>query len=297
MAATERPAMVRKLTGSERRQRLKPGLRLGHGGRQSAEEGRRDDHETDDQEGAKLDDRLHGDREHQPVLMLRRVDMAGAEGDGEARQHECHDQRQIAEKQERSRVGAALEAREQRRQRCRNRLELQGDIGDDGDERDEGDGRRHELVLAVAGGDQIGDRGRVLRLRETRDAGEEPRAKKKDEDRPHIDAEKGDAIDRGEIDRAVDGPRGAIDAQAKRSTPWRANVPKARFSAPIAILRDHEEEAQIDECREDDRPAGDHLASPHVPHAQALAPPGECLLPQERLMTKPAIFCGSRFCH
>ena len=72
-------------------------MRLGHGGRQSAEKGRRDDHEADDQEGRKLDDRLHGDGEHQPVLMLRRVDMTGAEGDGEAREHERHDQREIAE--------------------------------------------------------------------------------------------------------------------------------------------------------------------------------------------------------
>ena len=61
------------------------------------------DVDADDQEGDELDDRFDRDREHQPVLVLGRVDMAGAERHREAGEHQRDDEREVAEHRHRAR--------------------------------------------------------------------------------------------------------------------------------------------------------------------------------------------------
>ena len=55
------------------------------------------DEDADHEEGDELDDRFERDREHEPVLVLGRVGVAGAEGDGEAGEHERHHEGEVAE--------------------------------------------------------------------------------------------------------------------------------------------------------------------------------------------------------
>jgi len=42
---------------------------------------------------------------------------------------------------------------------ARDRLELQGDVGKDADDRDDGDDAAEQRALAVARGDEVGERG------------------------------------------------------------------------------------------------------------------------------------------
>ena len=53
--------------------------------------------DADGEEGDELDDRLGRDRQHQPVLMLGGVDVAGAEQHGERRHQQRDEQRDVAE--------------------------------------------------------------------------------------------------------------------------------------------------------------------------------------------------------
>ena len=69
----------------------------------------------------------------------------------------------------------AQHVREDGLERGRHRFELQRDVGDRADDGDQRDGRRHRLALAVARGDEVGDRGDVLRLGEPHDAHDQRR--------------------------------------------------------------------------------------------------------------------------
>ena len=60
-------------------------------------------------------------------------------------------------------------------QRGRHRLELQCDIGNGADDGDQRDGGGDRLALAVARGDEVGDRGDVLRLGQPHDADDQRR--------------------------------------------------------------------------------------------------------------------------
>ena len=124
--------------------------------------------------------------------------------------------------------------------------------------RDEG---RDPLALAVAGRHEVGDRGDVLRLGEAHDARDEPVAEADHEDRPDVDGEEVEPGPAREADRAEEGPGGAIDGERQRidgrARPALHDAP----SGEVAPMRDGEEQAEIDEGGEDDRPAGDHQAT------------------------------------
>ena len=60
-----------------------------------------------------------------------------------------------------------------------HRLELERDVGNRADDRDQRDGRGNRLALAVARGDEIGDRGDVLRFRELDHAAQQRRAERR----------------------------------------------------------------------------------------------------------------------
>ena len=70
--------------------------RAGEQNERSVEHPERHEH-ADCQEGDELDDRLGGDRQHQPVLVLGGVDMPGAEQHRERRHRERHQERNVAD--------------------------------------------------------------------------------------------------------------------------------------------------------------------------------------------------------
>ena len=159
-----------------------------------------DDEEAEHEEGDELDQRLDGNRQHQPVLMLGRVDMAGAEGAGETSEHDRDEEGQVAQYRHVRRRRMAAGRSQEDRERVGDGLQLQRDIGQGADHRDEADQRRDALALAIARADEIGDRGDVLRFGDGDDAADEAVAQPDDEDRPNIDAEEVEARAIGEAD-------------------------------------------------------------------------------------------------
>src|SRR5262249_14492546 len=98
----------------------------------------------------------------------------------------------------------------------RDRLQLQGYIGyhpNDGDDRNQA-GKR--CVLAVARPEESGNGGDAVGLADAQDFPEQQPAEAKDERRPEIDRQKGDAALCGPADAAVEGPGGTVDGYGKR---------------------------------------------------------------------------------
>ena len=195
------------------------------------------------------------DCEHQAVLVLGGVDVAGAEQHGERRHGERDEQREVAERRL-DRAGRGPGVGEDRAERRRHRLELQRDVGDRTDDGDRGDGRRHRLVLAVARGDEVGDRGDVLCLGEPHDAQDQRIPERQHHHRADVDRQEVVAGARGEPDRAEERPRRAVDRERERID-QKARAVGAAGAVPVR--RHEEQEPDIAERDRDDRPALQHL--------------------------------------
>ena len=160
--------------------------------------------------------------------MLGGVGVAGAEQHREHRHRQLPRTARCRRTPAAARPGAGMRLRQDGLQRRRDRLELQRDVGDRADDGDQRHRRRHRLALAVARGDEVGDRGDVLRLGEPHDAHDQRRAEPDHQDRPDIDSEEIVAGARGRADRAEERPRGAIDRERQRIDQRAARGPRAR---------------------------------------------------------------------
>ena len=186
--------------------------------------------------------------------MFGRVGLAGSEQHREGRHRQRHDQRDIADDRD---AGKRLVLAQDRFKRRRHRLELQRDVGNRSDDRDQGDGRGNGLALAVARGDEVGDRGDVLRFRELDHAAQQRRAKPDHQDRADIDREKIDAGAGGESDRAEERPGGAIDRQRQRID-QRAGAAALGRREAVAVARHQKQEPDVAEGGCDHAPVVQH---------------------------------------
>jgi hypothetical protein len=215
------------------------------------------DEDADGEEGHELDDRFRRDREHQAVLMLGGVDVARAEQHSEGRHQQSDEQRDVAE--ERLHRGAAgRDIRDDGADRRRHRFELQRDVGDHADDRDQRDGRRHRLTLAVARGDEVGDRGDVLALGEPHDADDERIGEAHHQHRSDIDGEKVKAGARRHTNRTEERPRGAVDRQRQRIDEKPRAAAADALAAAVAVTRYQEQKPDIGERDDDNEPTLQH---------------------------------------
>ncbi len=218
------------------------------------------DEHADADEGNELDQQFGGDRQHQAVLVLGGVDMARAEQDREDRHRNGHVERNVAQHRLHCTAGRPG-MHEDRGERGRYRLELKCDVGDRSDDSDQRHGGGDGLRLAVTGGDEVGDRGDVLRFGQAHDARDQRRAKADHQDRAEIDGQEVEAGARGEADGAEEGPGGAVDRQRERIDEVPPAACWAEPAGAVAIARDHEQEADIAEREGDDDPALQHDVS------------------------------------
>ena len=119
------------------------------------------DEDADREEGDQLDQRLEGDGGHHALVALGGVEVARAEDDGEERHEQRHVERGVLHDDQRARLRRHddLRVREQDLEAGGHRLQLQRDVGQDADHRDDGDQPAEQRALAVARGDEVGDRG------------------------------------------------------------------------------------------------------------------------------------------
>ena len=208
--------------------------------------------------GHQLDDGFGGDRQHQAVLVFGGVGLPGAEQHREYRHRQRDDQRDIADDRNR---GEGLVLAQDGFERRRHRLELQRDVGNRADDRDHRDGGGDRLALAVARGDEIGDRGDVLRFRQLDHAAQQRRAERDHQDRADIDREKVDAGAGGEADRAEERPGGAVDRQRQRID-QRAGAAALGRREAVAVAGDQKQEPDVAESGCDHAPVVQHGCLP-----------------------------------
>ncbi len=223
--------------------------------------------DADGEKGHQLDDQFGGDRQHQPVLMLGGVGVAGAEQHRERRHQQRDEQRAVADDGLRA---ARIGLRQDSADRRRHRFELQRDIGDHADDGDQRHRRRHRLALAVARGDQVGDRGDVLALGEPHDADQQRVSQPDHHHRADIDGEEIQAAARGKADGTEERPRRAIDRQRQRIDQQSRRGAARQLAPAVAVARHQEQKADIGKGNDNDDPALQHGLTPNATLAKRL---------------------------
>ena len=142
-----------------------------------------------------------------------------------------------------------------REQRGRHRLELQGDVRRRADEDDQRSDRSDGLRLAVARGDEVGDRRHILRPGEPGDAPHQRGAEADDQDGPDVNRQKIEAVLGGQADRAVISPGGAIDRETERIDKRTRSARHEAPSSAVAPPGDEEQQRDIGDRGEKDRRA------------------------------------------
>ena len=186
--------------------------------------------------------------------MLGRISLARSEQHREGRHRERRRQCDIAEQRDR---GNRLILAQDGFKRGGDSLELKRDVGHRADDGDQRHGRGHRLALAVARGDEIGDRRDVLRLGELDDPAQERRAEADHQDRADIDRQKVDTGAGGKADRAEEGPGGAVDRQRQRIDQSTGAAALRRRQA-VTVARDEKQEADVAEGGCDHAPVVQH---------------------------------------
>ena len=216
---------------------------------------------ADANEGDQLDDALRGDGHHQAIVMLGGVDLARAEGHGETGEHDGHAHRDIGGGRLMQKRTPRIQRIEHRGERAGNGFQLQRDIRHSANHRDDRDEHRHLLGLAIAGGDEISDRGDVLRLGEPHDAQQQRVAQREDENGTEIDGQEIKTPEGGQPHRAEEGPGGAIDPQRQRIDQRSRTTDDDPPPPGLAKMSDGEQGAGIDQGGQYGGPSGDHCGS------------------------------------
>ena len=206
------------------------------------------DEGADEQERDQLDDGFERDGEDQPVMMLGRLDAARAEQDGEGREQERNAELGIDRgarpvQQRRQRAAGMLG---QHRETGRHGFELQRGVRHDADDRDHRDRGGKPLALAVARGDEIGDGGDIVALRQQHDAPHQRPRHREQQDRPDIDRQKIVSRRRRQADAAVIRPRRAIDRKRQGIDDGLGDLATVAAARPlIAVIGDQEQQPDI----------------------------------------------------
>ena len=210
--------------------------------------------QTHRNEGHELHQRFQRHRQHQAVVMLRGIDLAGAEKDGEHGQKHRQIERRLAQRCQRAAMADAAHHLDAHR----TGLELERDVRHGGDQRDHGDQRRQPLGFAVAAADEIGDGRDVLLVRYLHQPFQQPDAKQEQQDRAEIDRQKSPAGRHRRADGAVERPRGAIHRQRQTVDDGAQRQTFGIERPTIAEIRHREQQRYINQRDAQQDPTCDH---------------------------------------
>jgi hypothetical protein len=221
----------------------------------AAEHGEEDE-EADGQKRRELDQRLGGDGDDQALLVLGGVDVAGTEQDGERRHRQGDDEGGVGRQIELLQRARA----EQRVDRKGHRLQLQGDVGQRAGNGDDGDDGGDRLALAVAGSEEVGDRGDVLALGQPHDAQQEAPAEDEEQDRAEIDRDEIVAGGGGLADAAEERPGGAVDGERQGVDQRPAVARPGEAAGTVGIPRQRKQDTDVSQRQPDDTPTFNHVS-------------------------------------
>ena len=192
--------------------------------------------------------------------MLGGIEMPRAEGDRECGQDQCHPERRVVAHRllaERLRHDD-LRVLHEDRVAGRHRLQLQRDVRQDADHRDNRDDAAQERALAIARGDEVGERGDAVLLRDADDLAHHQPPERDHQRRTNVDRQEADAIARRAADAAVEGPRRRVHGERQAIDIGIGNHRATRIGALVGVIRDREQDAEVRERREDDDRALQH---------------------------------------
>ncbi len=141
------------------------------------------------EEGQQLDHGLEGDGRDKAFVMFAGVDVADAEEDREGGHGEGHVERRVLQEGQAGHLARhdQLGILQQHVEAGRDRLQLQRDVGHDADHRDDAHQPAQKRGLAVARGDEVGDRGDAVGLADADDLAQHEPAEQEHESRPEVD--------------------------------------------------------------------------------------------------------------
>ena len=217
--------------------------------------------------------------------------MARAEQDGEG----GHDQRDIKGRvlkhRSRAEIGRHHDVRimQEHREARRDRLQLQRNVGHDPDHRDD----RHEpaevIALAVARGDEVGDRGDAVHLADADDLADQEPAEDEGQRRAEIDGKKADARGRGAPDAPVEGPGRAVDGDRQGVDVGARDDAAALVRPAVAVIGDRKQDREINQRDRDDREPGQHGSASRPRGLAEVQRPGRDLLALGQILRR---LCG-----
>jgi len=215
------------------------------------------------QEGEELHDRLEGDRRDEALVPLGRVEVARAEEDGERGERQRDVERAVLDDRQGHGLGRHHDVRvlQEDGEAARDRLQLERDVRDDADDRDDRHEPAQRLALAVAGGDEVGDRGDAVRLADADDLPPDVPPQPHHERRPQVHRQEADAARGGAPHAAVEGPGRAVDREREGVDVRVRDDGATGLGPPVAPVRDREQHAQVGERDEDDDPSLEHRYS------------------------------------
>ena len=209
------------------------------------------DEDAHGKERQQLDQRFEGDRQDHAAVVLGHIQAAGTEDDREQRQYQRYHQRGVLH----AGAGGVGVGPDQQVHAQYDALELQGDIRQHADQADQRHHHCQGLRLAVACGNEVGDRGDVLLLADQHHLLQHPRREDQQQYRAQVDGQECPKLFGGLADRAEEGPAGAVHGQRQAVHPgtqlwrqWRA--------AAVAIEGDGEHDGHIGQGDHGDQPAG-----------------------------------------
>ena len=196
--------------------------------------------------------------------------MAGAEGDGEGGEREGDVEGAVPPPGGDGRGGRAG----QDLVAGGDRLQLERDVGDDADDGDEGDEGGEERALAVAAGDEVGDRGDAVGLGDADHLAHDDPGHEHRQRRAEVDRQEPDPAGRRPPDAAEVGPGGAVDPPGQRVEGGVVDDRAPLGRAPVAPGGDGEEEEQVAEGgAQHQAPGSSSPVVPGSPASPSRAPP------------------------
>jgi hypothetical protein len=168
-----------------------------------------------------------------------------------------------------------------------DRLQLQGDVGDDADDGDLRHQGGQQAALAVATADEVGDRRDAMDAGDADHLAQQHPREQHPERRAEIDRQEPQAGRSGPADAAEVGPGGAIDTHRQCIDPGVADD-RASFARPrIAQVGDREKQHQVGERRGDDQRCREHGVSSSRPPPISAAQPANSASGGNRLKRTP----------
>ncbi|MCZ7562889.1 MAG: hypothetical protein M5U08_02970 [Burkholderiales bacterium] len=256
------PASVAAGDALDRREhRRQP--RLGGGAREDVAESVVDDEgdeDADRHECEQFHQRLEGDRRDHALVMLGGVEMARSEQNGEERERRGHPERGVGQDRHRAdgRRHHDVRVLQQDHEAVRHRLQLQRDVGHDADHRDDGDQPADQRALAVARGDEVGERGDAVLLGDAQDLAHHHPPQRDHQRGAEVDRQEADAVGRRAPDAAVEGPGGGVDREREAVDVGARDDRAAAVGALVGVVGDAEQQPQVGDRGEDDHPALEH---------------------------------------